>query len=47
MQKIQELLDQNKILTEILPEGKFKKSKSSKLYNDPLLQKEKFQKLKL
>ncbi|MPL55123.1 hypothetical protein SDC9_00590 [bioreactor metagenome] len=34
MQKVQELLDQNKISYEILPEGKFKNQNLQKLYND-------------
>jgi hypothetical protein len=34
MQKVQELLDQNKIPYEILPEGKFKNQNLQKLYND-------------
>lgn len=34
MQKVQELLDQNKISYEILPEGKFKNRNLQKLYND-------------
>lgn len=34
MQKVQELLEQNKIPYEILPEGKFKNQNLQKLYND-------------